>query len=76
MEVELADEIIRVSDEEAIMTTRRLWKEEGVLGGISSGANVFASLKIGEFMKNGDIIVTLIPDNGFRYFSSELFECK
>jgi len=71
---EFADEIICVSDYEAFLTTRRLWREEGIFGGISSGANVFASLKIGKNMKEGDIIVTLIPDHGLRYFSTELFQ--
>jgi cysteine synthase A len=74
MDVELADEIVQVSDDEAIVTTRRLWKEEGILAGLSSGANVFASLGIGEAMKEGNVIVTILPDNGLRYFSSELFQ--
>ena len=74
MSVELADEIVQVDDDEAIETTRRLWREEGIIAGISSGANVFASLQIGKAMKEGEVIVTLIPDCGFRYFSTELFQ--
>lgn len=74
MDVKLVDEIIQVSDEEAISTCRRLWKEEGLMCGISSGANVFASLQIGKNMNEGDIIVTLIPDNGMRYLSVEEFQ--
>ncbi len=73
MDVKLVDEIIQVSDDEAIATCRRLWKEEGLMCGISSGANVFASLQIGKNMNEGDIIVTLIPDNGMRYLSVEEF---
>lgn len=73
MDVKLVDEIVQVSDEEAITTTHRLWKEEGLMCGISSGANVFASLKIGENMNQDDIIITLIPDNGMRYLSVEEF---
>ncbi|MEE9151203.1 MAG: cysteine synthase A [Thermoplasmata archaeon] len=71
--VELVDEIVQVGDDDAIATTRRLWSEEGIMGGFSSGANVFASLLIGKKMKEGDIIVTIIPDNGMRYLSTEEF---
>lgn len=71
--VELADEIITVDCDDAFETCRRLWREEGIMGGISSGANVHAALKVGKEMNEGDIIVTLIPDTGLRYFSTELF---
>ncbi len=71
---ELADEIVCVSDEEAYETARHLWREEGILAGPSSGANVFASMKVGKSMREGDLIVTLIPDTGLRYFSTELFQ--
>jgi len=74
LEVELADQVVHVSDDEAIVTALRLWKEEGIMAGLSSGANVFASMKIGKDMKKGDVIVTLIPDSGLRYFSTELFQ--
>ncbi|UCG91665.1 MAG: cysteine synthase A [candidate division WOR-3 bacterium] len=73
MDVELAHEISKVSDDEAIATTRRLWKEEGIMAGFSSGANVFASLQLGKKMKRGEVIVTIIPDTGLRYFSVEEF---
>jgi len=77
MEVELAHRIMQVSDEDAICTAHRLWQEEGIMAGISSGANVFASLELGKNMKEGDIIVTLIPDNGLRYLSTADFvECE
>jgi len=74
MDVKLVDEIIQVSDKDAIATCRRLWKEEGLMCGFSSGANVFASLQIGENMNEDDVIVTLIPDNGMRYLSVEEFQ--
>lgn len=74
MNTELVDEIVQVNDKEAIETARRLAREEGILTGISGGANVFASLKIGKNMAAGDIIVTIIPDNVLRYFSTELFQ--
>jgi cysteine synthase A len=75
MDVNLVDEIAKVSSEEAIETAKRLWKEEGIMGGFSSGANVFASLKIGEMMNKGDVIITLIPDSGMRYLSMPEFQC-
>jgi len=77
MEVPLAHRIMQVSDEDAICTAHRLWQEEGIMAGISSGANVHASLQLGKEMKEGDIIVTLIPDNGLRYLSTKDFvECE
>ena len=76
MDQSLVDEIIQVSDEEAMVTARGLWKEEGIVAGISGGANVYASLKIGEKMKNGEIIVTIIPDSGLRYLSTDLVQPK
>lgn len=74
MDMGLVDEIIQVRDEDAVATARRLWREEGVMAGLSSGANVFASLKIGEKMKKDDVVVTIIPDSGLRYLSTELFQ--
>jgi cysteine synthase A len=74
MNTELVDEVIQVDDKEAFFVTRCLAKDEGILTGISGGANVFASHKMGERMKEGSIIVTIIPDNAFRYFSTELFQ--
>ena len=74
MRQDLADEIVAVSDDEAFATARRLWKEEGIMGGISSGANVYAALKIGADMQPGSVIVTIIADSGLRYLSTELFQ--
>ncbi len=73
MNTDLADRIIQVGDDDSIVTARRLAREEGILTGISGGANVFASLKVGETMSEGQVVVTIIPDNAFRYFSTELF---
>ena len=69
--VELANEVVCVSDEDTLLTARRLWKEEGIMAGISSGANVFAALEVGKKLDEGDVVVTLIPDNGMRYLSVE-----
>lgn len=72
--LDLIDEIISVSDEEAIETTRRLAKEEGIFAGISSGANMFAALKIAKKLGKGKIIVTIFPDRGERYLSNDVFK--
>jgi cysteine synthase A len=69
LDVNLVDMVFTVSDEEAIETTRRLSREEGLLAGTSSGANVFAALH----MDNGkNRVVTILPDRAERYFSTAL----
>ena len=70
--LDLIDEIITVEDSEAIEMAKRLAKEEGLFVGISSGANVFASLKIAKELRKGRI-VTVLPDSADRYYSTELF---
>ena len=70
----LADEIFTVKDEEAISTARNLAFKEGILAGISGGAAMFAALEISKRSENtGKNIVVILPDNGERYLSSELF---
>jgi cysteine synthase A len=69
LDVNLVDMVFTVSDEEAIETTRRLSREEGLLVGTSSGANLFAALH----MDNGrNRVVTILPDRAERYFSTAL----
>ena len=71
---EVVDEIIQVSDEEAMKTTRMLAHKEGLLVGISSGAAFHAALQMARFPENeGKMIVVLLPDTGERYLSTELF---
>lgn len=73
LDTTLYDEVVTVSDEDAIAMSRRIAKEEGILAGISSGANVCASLQVAECMEGGRI-VTLIPDCALRYLSTDLYE--
>jgi cysteine synthase A len=75
MEAHQVDQIITVSDDEAGATSRRLAKEEGILCGISAGANVAAALQLAADQSNaGKNIVTLICDTGERYLSTWLFQ--
>ncbi|MER3398109.1 MAG: cysteine synthase A [Chloroflexota bacterium] len=66
---EIIDELIHVRDEDAIATTARLTREEGLLVGISSGANVFAALQVAERLGAGKVVVTILPDTGERYLT-------
>ncbi len=68
------DEIIIVSDEEAVQTARDLAKKEGLLCGISSGTNVAAALRLAKKLGKGKTVVTILPDTAERYFSTPLFE--
>ncbi len=63
-----------VTDDEAIETSKRLIREEGILCGISSGTNVAAALRLAKLLGEGKTVVTVLPDTGERYFSTQLFE--
>ncbi len=74
MNTQLFDEVFKVKDEEAFETARKLAKMEGILAGISSGANVFAALEIAKRKENkGKNMVVIVPDTGERYLSTSLF---
>jgi cysteine synthase A len=68
------DEIIAVENDDAFETSRRVAKEEGILGGISSGAAIFAALKIAKELGAGKRVVVVIPSNGERYLSTPLYQ--
>ncbi len=69
----LLDQIMTVTDEEAYQTTKQLAKKEGLLVGISAGANVFAAQKIAESLEPGENVVTILCDTGERYLSIEKY---
>ena len=68
------DEIVIVSDEEAVQTAKDLAKKEGLLCGISGGTNVAAAVRLAKKLGKGKTVVTILPDTAERYFSTLLFE--
>jgi cysteine synthase A len=73
--VSVYGEVIKVSNEDAIKTAKMLAKDEGLLVGISAGANVYATMQIAsreEF--RGKTLLTILCDTGERYLSTELFD--
>lgn len=74
LNTEIYDAIITVDNEEAFETARRVAKEEGILGGISSGAAIFAALKVAKELGAGKRVVAVIPSNGERYLSTPLYQ--
>ena len=74
LQLDLIDEVIRVSDENAVNMSRRLAKEEGILAGISSGAACHAAIEVAGRSENKEkTIVAIFPDTGERYLSTSLF---
>jgi len=73
----IIDEVIKVTNEDAMTCARRLAKEEGIFAGISSGAAVHAAIEVAKRKENkGKLIVVIFPDLGDRYLSTELFQRK
>lgn len=70
------DEVVTVKDEDAFRTARELAKKEGLLVGMSSGAAVFAALRVAKKAGEGKVIVAFAPDGGERYLSTELFTTR
>jgi len=75
LHMNIVDEVVQVTDEEAFAWARRLAREEGIFGGISSGGNVAAAAKVAARPENkGKMIVTIMCSFGERYLSTPLFE--
>ena len=68
------DETMAVTEEDAAATARALAVEEVILAGISSGAAMWAALRVGERLEPGARVVVLLPDRGERYLSTGLFD--
>jgi len=74
LERDLLDGVIKVKEEDAKRIAKRLAREEGLLVGISSGANVWASLQVAKKLGKGKTVVTILADTGERYLSTDLFK--
>ncbi len=75
LNTKIIDEIIKVSDQDAINMTKKIAKEEGILAGISSGAALYAALKIADRKENENkLVVVIFPDTGERYLSLTFFD--
>ncbi|MCI3923244.1 cysteine synthase A [Paenibacillus sp. TRM 82003] len=73
LNTEVYSEVIAVENEDAFATSRRVAKEEGILGGISSGAAIFAALQVAKKLGKGKRVVAVVPSNGERYLSTPLY---
>lgn len=74
MDQKIANEVVQISDDDAIQTARDLATKEGIFCGISSGATVAAAIRIATKAKEGSQILAMLPDTGERYLSTPLFE--
>ena len=73
LNTQIYDELVPVSDADAALYTRKLALEEGILVGISSGAACCAALKVAKSLGKDHIVVTIFPDKGEHYLSTEVF---
>lgn len=73
LDTEIYDEVITVGNETAMETSRRVAKEEGILGGISSGAAIYVAIQKAKELGKGKTVVTVLPSNGERYLSTPLY---
>lgn len=74
LDTEVYDEIIKVSNDDAYEYARRAAREEGILGGVSSGAAIAAALQVAKKLGKGKTVVAILPSNGERYLSTPLYQ--
>ncbi|WP_303968855.1 cysteine synthase A [Sporosarcina ureae] len=74
LDTEIYDEIIKVSNDDAYTFARRAAREEGILGGVSSGAAIAAALQVAKKLGKGKTVVAILPSNGERYLSTPLYQ--
>lgn len=74
LNTEIYDQVLPVSSSEAMETAREIAKKEGILVGVSSGAALFVAIKVAKEMNPDQKVLVLLPDNGGRYLSTELFQ--
>jgi cysteine synthase A len=74
LNTKIYDEIVQVGTEEAFAASRRAAREEGILGGISSGAAIHVALQVAKKLGKGKKVLAIIPDNGERYLSTSLYQ--
>jgi cysteine synthase A len=73
LRLDLIDDVVPVKDEDAYLVARSLARTEGLFGGVTSGANVWAALKRAKELGPGKKVVTVIVDTGLRYLNSDLY---
>jgi cysteine synthase len=76
LDTSVYDDVIKVSDEDAAHYTRRLARDEGILVGISAGANTYAALQVARELGKGKTVLTIFPDTGERYLTTEVFQAE
>ncbi len=74
LNTEIYDEVLKISNDEAFQYARLAAKEEGILGGISSGAAISAALKVAKELGKGKKVLAILPSNGERYLSTPLYQ--
>lgn len=74
LDTKIYDEIIQVTNDQAFETARKVARQEGVLGGISSGAAIYAAMEIAKKLGKGKKVLAIIPSNGERYLSTPLYQ--